>query len=597
MYIKKKDFFTPSGFIDAFTFVVEVTVVDSDSLTLPLVNSGAISYNFEVNYGDTNDIYTVTTWNDLDATYVYPTAGTYLIGIKGLCEGWAINNLTGRGRYRNIIQWGNVGFKKLNFYGALNLPATIAATDTIPGSTLTDLSTLFFGCTNLTTVPNINSWDTSNVTDMSSAFRSCKFNMSLSNWNTNIVTNMIFMFYFNNQFNGDIGTWNVSNVTNMASMFQSASAFNKAITNWNVSSCTNFSSMFLNATSYNQSMAGWVLKNSGTINCTSMFNNAANFNGTVTTWNTSFITNMSSMFRDSNLNQDLSAWDFSKTTTLSQFLYNAPFNQSPTSWNVGLTCTSLWLTFANTNLTSYDLTGWNISNVTNLESTFLNTSFNGNISTWNVSKVTTMNSTFNGSSFNGDISGWTPSGLLTNMQGTFGTTPFNRNISSWNVSNVTTFNQTFRNSSFSQDLSTWDISSTGDMTLFGTGANFTNTQYNNMLVAWEGLTTPPSNVIFGINAQYTETQGESGTTDGTAAFKLIDSTATFLTSGVAINDIVRGTAGYAKVTAIDSDTQLTLDVDTAVSGETYFIQTSNAAKARYSLFRTYNWTITDGGPI
>lgn len=77
------------------------------------------------------------------------------------------------------------------------------------------------------------------------------------------------------------------------------------------------------------------------------------------------------------------------------------------------------------------------------------------------------------------------------------------------------------------------------------------------------------------------TSQAAGTADGTSANKLVDSTATFALDGVLVGAIVRNTTDntYASVTAIDSETQLTLDTDIFVSGEDYII---------------INWDITSG---
>lgn len=66
----------------------------------------------------------------------------------------------------------------------------------------------------------------------------------------------------------------------------------------------------------------------------------------------------------------------------------------------------------------------------------------------------------------------------------------------------------------------------------------------------------------------------TGTTDGsTTANKLIDSTATFTTDGIKVGMRVTNTTDttYALVTAVDSDTQLTLDTDIMATGEAYSI--------------------------
>jgi len=64
-----------------------------------------------------------------------------------------------------------------------------------------------------------------------------------------------------------------------------------------------------------------------------------------------------------------------------------------------------------------------------------------------------------------------------------------------------------------------------------------------------------------------------GTADGTSANKLVNSGATFATDGVIIGAMVKNTTDntYASVTAIDSETQLSLDANIFVSGEDYII--------------------------
>lgn len=85
---------------------------------------------------------------------------------------------------------------------------------------------------------------------------------------------------------------------------------------------------------------------------------------------------------------------------------------------------------------------------------------------------------------------------------------------------------------------------------------------------------------------------ESGTTDGTTANKLVDSTQNFSAGGrVSVGDRVRNTTDdtEALITNIDSDTQLSLDADIMVSGENYRIvsttrapvQLTNAGSASY----------------
>ena len=92
------------------------------------------------------------------------------------------------------------------------------------------------------TYGHITSWDTSQVTDMSSLF--CAHH-SLSSCNTAALS-----------FNEDIGTWDTSGVTSMYAMFGSNEGFNRDLSDWAVDSVTDMSYMFSYARSFNQDL-GW----------------------------------------------------------------------------------------------------------------------------------------------------------------------------------------------------------------------------------------------------------------------------------------------------------------------------------------------------
>jgi surface protein len=68
------------------------------------------------------------------------------------------------------------------------------------------------------------------------------------------------------------------------------------------------------------------------------------------------------------------------------------------------------------------------------------TNFNSDITTWDTSNVTGINTMFkNASAFNQNIGSWDVSNV-TNMNNMFqNATAFNQNIGSWNISNVTSF--------------------------------------------------------------------------------------------------------------------------------------------------------------
>jgi len=98
-----------------------------------------------------------------------------------------------------------------------------------------------------------------------------------------------------------------------------------------------------------------------------------------------------------------------------------------------------------------------LSNVTSLQSMFINTTFNTDLNHWDVSNVENMASMFaDNNSFNGDISNWDVSEVYT-MVGMFTrATSFNQDISSWNVGKVEYMTNMFNGaSSFKQQLGNW----------------------------------------------------------------------------------------------------------------------------------------------
>jgi surface protein len=114
---------------------------------------------------------------------------------------------------------------------------------------------------------SLNSWNVSNVTNMTSMFeKATSFNGNISGWNTSNVTNMANMFYSDDLanptiFNQNISGWNTSNVTNMANMFNNSTSFNQNLGDWDIGLVTDMTSMLdgsnLSRTNYNSTLTGW----------------------------------------------------------------------------------------------------------------------------------------------------------------------------------------------------------------------------------------------------------------------------------------------------------------------------------------------------
>jgi len=106
-----------------------------------------------------------------------------------------------------------------------------------------------------------------------------------------------------------------------------------------------------------------------------------------------------------------------------------------------------------------DLTGWDVSNVTNMQRALTSRTFNQDISGWDVSNVSNFASMFwEANTFNQDIGSWNM-GNATTMYAMFNHCyVFNQNISSWNTGNVTNMKSVFYYAyAFSQDIRSWNV--------------------------------------------------------------------------------------------------------------------------------------------
>lgn len=169
---------------------------------------------------------------------------------------------TDKAEIRTIEQWGNIAWASMEnaFNGCSNLQ--LNATDNPNLSAVTSMNSMFSSCTALTGNSSMNSWNTSNVTDMQHVFNGASsFNQPIGSWNVGAVSNMGNMFQNATLFNQPLGTWNTSNVTNMWYMFVNATSFNQSLAGWNVSNVNNMGGILentnLNVANYDATLIGW----------------------------------------------------------------------------------------------------------------------------------------------------------------------------------------------------------------------------------------------------------------------------------------------------------------------------------------------------
>jgi uncharacterized repeat protein (TIGR02543 family) len=382
---------------------------DSNQIRLPLESTG--EYDFTVYWGDGTDDH-ITSWNAPETTHTYASEGIYEVTISGTIKGFRFAGTGDRLKLLEISKWGNLNFGNNGSIFDYVSNLEITATD-IPDLTgVTDFSYMFYACYSLATVPNMNFWDVSNVTDMSWMFAYAEtFNSDIDSWDVSNVTDMNHMFAFTDYFNQYIGSWDVSNVTDMSRMFSFSEAFNQDIGSWNVEKVTNMSNMFVSADSFNKDIGDWDVSN--VTDMSSMFYDAFVFNQDIGSWNVSNVTDMNSMFTNARVfNQDIGAWDVSNVTNMHYMFFNAyAFNQDIGSWNVSNVMDMSWMFFGADSFNK-DIGDWDVSNVTDMNRMFAwAEAFNQDIGSWDISNVTDMESmlygiTLSTSNYSSILIGW-----------------------------------------------------------------------------------------------------------------------------------------------------------------------------------------------
>jgi hypothetical protein len=150
----------PSDSANVFPFVFKITTTTANTVfTVPLVDFGLLKPSLTISWGDGTSSPLITSSSSSDRIHTYVSAGTYTVTISGFMPGFSVNNnINIRNLITELIQWGIVGLRTINFYGCQNLTS-------IPGSaTIDDVGgytglnevvnfTSFFQATRLANIP------------------------------------------------------------------------------------------------------------------------------------------------------------------------------------------------------------------------------------------------------------------------------------------------------------------------------------------------------------------------------------------------------------------------------------------------------------
>jgi gliding motility-associated-like protein len=294
---------------------------------------------------------------------------------------------------------------------------------------------------------------------------------------------------------------NLSGVSNLSAMFNACINLNSPsnIGSWNTSAVTDMSSLFNLASAFNQNISSW--NTAAVTNMSGLFADAAAFNQDIGVWNTAAVTNMGSMFAGAIVfNRNIGAWNTAAVTNMSAMFYSAyVFNQNISGWNTAAV-TNMSSMFGYARDFNQNIGIWNTAAVTNMSRMFEDAfDFNQNIGVWNTSAVTNMNGMFiDAYAFNQNIGTWNTS-AVTNMQRMFDfATAFNQNIGIWNTAAVTNMSGMFADASaFNQNIGTWSLNPSVNLTgmLNNSGINCNN--YSATLLGWSANPSTPNGRTLG----------------------------------------------------------------------------------------------------
>lgn len=307
----------PSGFITQWKTDNAGTSANNE-ITLPLTTG---PNTFDVDWGDGNSDFGVTQTTPL--THTYSSSGTYTVIITGTINGWRFNNGGDKDKLISILQWGPLKVGDLNGYfnGCSNLVVT--AQDILNTTGMTNFANFFRDCISLTTVPSLDLWDTSLVTNVIGMFWGASlFNQDILN-GFNTVTTAARFLQNATSFNGVITGF--GNMTGAFSFLSGASSFNRSISGIDFSSLENANQFFKDCVLFDQAVPSMPsLKNA-----IGIFWGCSVFNQPLTNLNFSAVTTANSMLRDTTLfNQSLANLDVSAMTSATDFMLGSSISRA-----------------------------------------------------------------------------------------------------------------------------------------------------------------------------------------------------------------------------------------------------------------------------
>lgn len=293
-------------------------------------------------------------------------------------------------------------------------------------SDVTTADKIFWGCTSLTSITGLGTWNVHNVTTMSRPFyndEKLAHIDGIGSWHPDALTSAAEMFYGLDSLTSlDLSGWkgHVSSLTSMREMFRGSYKITSltGLAGWDVHKVKDLSNAFYHLPSLTTlDLTGWKpsLEGDGASGVFDHCTELTEIKG-LENWDVSKATTIGFMFSDDEAltSLDLTGWSPGNATNLSYMFYdnyNLKTIKGLGDWDVHSAKDVKWMFGECKRLTDIgDLSRWNTSSFENMERMFQETECLtdfGNISQWDVSNVTNMNYAFCFSGMTSvDLSGW-----------------------------------------------------------------------------------------------------------------------------------------------------------------------------------------------
>jgi hypothetical protein len=151
----------PSDSAQVFPFVFRITTTSANTVfTVPLVDYAGLTPSLNIGWGDGNTSPLITSSTDVNRVHTYVSPGTYTITISGFMPGFKVNNNASiRNLITELVQWGIVGLRTVDFYGCINLTsipgsASLSGVGGYTGLSEVSVFTSTFRGTGITSIPS-----------------------------------------------------------------------------------------------------------------------------------------------------------------------------------------------------------------------------------------------------------------------------------------------------------------------------------------------------------------------------------------------------------------------------------------------------------